>query len=103
MGKVIGVALECLENILKVGKTKQEEMGLPENVFATLVEQADGLSKIEQLQEDPNEEVYQKAMRILESYFPLEDDDADIAEGNGEPTLFGAQVPQGGFQFTSPS
>jgi len=42
-------------------------------------------------------------MGILEHYFPLEDDDADIADdgaGNAmNAGVFGAQVPQGGFTF----
>mmetsp|Transcript_34390 Transcript_34390/g.102154 ORF Transcript_34390/g.102154 Transcript_34390/m.102154 type:complete len:541 (+) Transcript_34390:61-1683(+) len=97
--KIIGVALEALENILKVGKTKQQEQGMQENPFAMLVEQAEGLQKIEALQEDPNEDVYQKAMKILENYFPLEDDDAEIADDGVAGVQFGAQVPQGGFTF----
>merc|ERR1712190_172423 len=99
--KIIGVALEAIENILKVGKQKQQEQAIADNPFAMLVEQAEGLQKIESLQEDPNEDVYQKAMKILENYFPLEEDDADIAEdmGGSQPQLFGAQVPQGGFNF----
>lgn len=101
--KIIGIALEALENILKVGKQHQQDNGLPDNQFAALVEQAEGLSKIEVLQEDPNEDVYQKAMKILENYFPLEDDDADLADdsGNANQFQFGANVnvPQGGFTF----
>jgi len=100
--KIIGVALEALENILKVGKDKQQENGLADNPVATRVEQADGLQKIEALQEDPNEDVYQKAMKILENYFPLEDEDADIGEDAGANQFqFGAQVPTGGFSFGS--
>merc|ERR1712232_391841 len=56
--KIIGVGLEALENILKAGKAKQQEQGLAENPCCTLIEQAEGLAKIEQLQEDPNEDVY---------------------------------------------
>jgi len=97
--KIIGVALEATENILKVGKAKQQENGLPENPICALVEQADGLSKIESLQEDANEEVYQKAMNILENYFPLEDDTTEIADGSKQQFQFGAAVPQGGFTF----
>jgi len=101
--KIIGVALEALENILKVGKQKQQELGLAENPTATLIEQAEGTTKIEALQHDQNEDVYKKAMGILEHYFPLEDDDADIADdgaGNAmNAGFFGAQVPQGGFAF----
>ena len=72
---------------------------MQENPFAMLVEQAEGLQKIEALQEDPNEDVYQKAMKILENYFPLEDDDAEIADDGVAGVQFGAQVPQGGFTF----
>eukprot|EP00933_Yihiella_yeosuensis_P045588 TRINITY_DN40995_c0_g1_i1.p1 TRINITY_DN40995_c0_g1~~TRINITY_DN40995_c0_g1_i1.p1 ORF type:complete len:528 (-),score=138.13 TRINITY_DN40995_c0_g1_i1:101-1492(-) len=102
--KVIGVALEALENILKVGKAKQQETGMADNPFAMIVEQVEGLQKIEGLQEDSNEDVYKKAMKILENYFPLEDDDADIGEDSanaGVQFQFGAQVPTGGFQFGS--
>jgi len=100
--KILGVALECLGNILKIGKQRQQELGLPENPFSALIEQAEGLTKIEALQEDPNEDVYQKAMKILENYFPLEDDDGNIeVEGNAQGAFqpFGAQMPQGGFNF----
>jgi hypothetical protein len=101
--KIIGVALEALENILKIGKQKQQELGLQENPTATLIEQAEGTVKIEALQHDPNEDVYKKAMGILEHYFPLDDDDADIGDdgaGNAmNAGFFGAQVPQGGFAF----
>jgi hypothetical protein len=96
--KVIGVALEAIENILKVGKQKQQEAGLAENPFAMLVEQADGLQKFETLQDDHNEDVYQKAMKLLETYFPLEDD-ADI-DNDGGALPFGATVPDGGFHFS---
>lgn len=97
--KTIGVALESLENILKVGKQAQQEKGLQGNPMGFLIEQADGLQKIEALQENPNEDVYQKAVKILENYFPLEED-ADIVEDAGGANFqFGAQVPQGGFSF----
>jgi len=97
--KTIGVALEALDNILKIGASKQAELGAPENPCATMVEQAEGLQALEALQEDPNEEVYQKAMKLLESYFPL-DDDAEIADpGAASQLQFGAEIPQGGFSF----
>mmetsp|Transcript_14278 Transcript_14278/g.40184 ORF Transcript_14278/g.40184 Transcript_14278/m.40184 type:complete len:541 (-) Transcript_14278:366-1988(-) len=99
--KIAGVALEAIENILRVGQKKQQEAGLAENPFVALVESAEGVVKIEALQHDLNEEVYQKAVGILETYFNIEDDDADIADDAGANNLFGAQVPQGGFTFTS--
>jgi len=99
--KIIGVSLECIENILKTGKQKQAELGLAENPVASLIEQAEGLVKMEHLQEDPNEEVYKKVVHILENYFPIEDEDGDITENAAGTTgfSFGAQVPQGGFNF----
>jgi len=98
--KIIGVALEALENILKVGKQRQAKQGLEENPFCVFVESADGLRKLEALQEDPNEEVYEKSQKILENYFPIEEDDALITDdGAVQQFQFGAQVPQGGFSF----
>merc|ERR1712083_1294692 len=64
--KFIGVALDAIENILRVGKKMQQENGLVENPIVALVEQAGGLERIETLQGDPNEDVYQKAIRMLE-------------------------------------
>lgn len=96
--KIVGVALEALENILKVGKADQQERGTPDNPVCKLIEEADGLTKIESLQEDANEDIYTKASHILESYFPLDEDD-DIADNPVQANGFGAAVPQGGFTF----
>merc|ERR1719487_412188 len=72
--KIVGEALESLENILTIGVEKQQEIGMSKNPFALLVEQAAGLAKIKMLHEDPsfNEDVYQKAIRILDNFFPVE-------------------------------
>jgi len=104
--RMIGVALDAIENILKIGQQKQQENGLPENPVVALVEQAEGLHRLEALQEDPNEDVYHKAVRLLETYFPLEDDDngADVDQSGAaqqQGGFFGAQVPQGGFNFAA--
>merc|ERR1740121_3282398 len=80
--KIVGVALDAIENILRVGKQTQQEMGHPENPVVALVEQAGGLERIEALHEDPNEDVYQKAMRMLETYFPLADDCEPLQSGS---------------------
>merc|ERR1712232_415620 len=73
--KVIEVALEGLYHILGCGKKQQMEAGLPENPIVSLIEMDDGISKIEALQESPKEVIYQMALKILELYFPLDDDD----------------------------
>ncbi|GAB4816813.1 hypothetical protein N2152v2_003859 [Parachlorella kessleri] len=107
--RIITVALEGLENILKVGET-EKELGGPNaaNPFATLVDEAEGLDKIEDLQNHSNEDIYEKAVALLENYFDVEDGEVenlapavDAAQGTyqfGAPG-FGQQQPQGGFNF----
>lgn len=101
--KIISVSLEALDNILKCGQKQQMERGLNDNPIVGLIELADGLSKIEALQEDPKEEVYEKAMKILETYFPLEDaenDNIGDAQCQGGFNFgAGAAIPAGGFNF----
>jgi len=100
--KIIFVALEGIENILKVGKERQQEQSMLQNPFALLVEQADGLKLIESLQEDENEEIFQKAMKILENYFPLDPDDVDLDDDSASAVPFGGAVHTGGFNFGQP-
>lgn len=72
------------------------------NPFAQLVEDADGLDKIEQLQEHQNEDLYEKAVSILETYFECEEgDDQNLApQLAGNQYAFGQPAPQpGGFNF----
>lgn len=97
--KVVTVALEALANILKVGKTYQNEQGLAENPFVDQVEQADGLSRLEALQEDPNEDVYRASVKILEDYFQLEEDENFSGNFSSPDIAFGQDLPQGGFNF----
>ncbi len=72
------VALEGLENILKVGEAEAELAGggAP-NPYAAAVDEAEGLDRIEELQNHSNEEIYQKAVDILESYFEVEDGEVE--------------------------
>mmetsp|Transcript_33066 Transcript_33066/g.73674 ORF Transcript_33066/g.73674 Transcript_33066/m.73674 type:complete len:547 (-) Transcript_33066:37-1677(-) len=105
--KIQGVALECLENILQTGKRLQAERGLQENPYCDLVEQVDGVAKLEKLQEeDPSEDVYLKAMGIIERHFGEDDGFVDFSDTNllnGAAGMhFGGTVPQGGFHFGQP-
>ena len=76
------VCLEALENILKVGEAvKSSGLTGDENLFGILVEDAGGLEKIENLQSHDNDDIYQKAVKILEEFW-TEDDDEE--EGNNE-------------------
>ena len=81
--KIIQVALDGLENILKVGDLDKEsgQMGGNDNVnrYALFIEEAGGMEKIHDCQNNANEEIYMKAYNIIEKYFSDEDEaGADI-------------------------
>uniref|UniRef100_A0A1J3HH52 Importin subunit alpha n=1 Tax=Noccaea caerulescens TaxID=107243 RepID=A0A1J3HH52_NOCCA len=106
--RIITVCLEGLENILKVGEA---EMALGNtgdtNYFAQLIDDAEGLEKIENLQSHDNNEIYEKAVKILETYWLEEEDDETQqppgVDGSQAGFQFGgnqASVPSGGFNFS---
>jgi len=100
--KIVIIALEGLENILKVGDQAAKQTNEP-NVMASYINEADGLTKIENLQQHENEDIYGKAVKILEQYFGVEEEDTNLApvvDPNAQQFTFGAQAPQqGGFNF----
>jgi len=78
--KMIQVAMNGLENILKAG---QAQAGLPgfedgNNKYAVIVEECGGLDKIEFLQSHENPEIYQRAYNMIEKFFGNEDTDTNI-------------------------
>ncbi|XP_017772100.1 PREDICTED: importin subunit alpha-7 [Nicrophorus vespilloides] len=101
--KIVQVALNGLENILKLGEQDAKNQ-LAMNKYAMLVEECGGLDKIEFLQSHENIEVYQKAYDIIDLFFGVESEDGRVAPSvNTEQQQynFGADqsVPMGGFQF----
>lgn len=72
--KIITIALEGLENILKVGLTDSTANGT-HNDMARHVAEADGLTKIEDLQQHSDNDIYEKCIRILETYFGVDDEE----------------------------
>ncbi|XP_043256443.1 importin subunit alpha-7 [Colletes gigas] len=102
--KVVLVALNGLENILRVGNQDASSNGV--NQFAVLVEECFGLNKIEFLQSHQNIEIYQKAFNIIEQYFGSDEEDTRIVptiDSQGYQFQFGApdssQLPVQGFEF----
>ena len=65
--RIVTVCLEGLENILKVGEA-DKDMGLNSgvNLYAQMIDECEGLDKIENLQSHDNNEIYEKAVKILE-------------------------------------
>lgn len=103
--RIVTVCLEGLENILKVGEA-EKNMGNGENVnlYAQLVDDAEGLEKIENLQSHDNNEIYEKAVKILETYWVEDDDEEQLPPGDASQSgfRFGGNelpVPSGGFNF----
>ncbi|KAJ8273087.1 hypothetical protein GJAV_G00097250 [Gymnothorax javanicus] len=105
--KIVQVALNGLENILRLGEqeakkdVKQNGSGI--NPYCGLIEEAYGLDKIEFLQSHENQEIYQKAFDLIEHYFGVEEEDASLApqvDENQQQYLFPQQeAPMEGFQL----
>ncbi|KAL3538295.1 hypothetical protein ACH5RR_001661 [Cinchona calisaya] len=104
--RIVTVCLEGLENILKVGEA-DKEMGMNGgiNLYAQMIDDCEGLDKIDNLQTHDNHEIYEKAVKILEKYW-TEDDEVqtlpDGVDGNQQGFSFGnnqPNIPPGGFKF----
>mmetsp|Transcript_16227 Transcript_16227/g.32902 ORF Transcript_16227/g.32902 Transcript_16227/m.32902 type:complete len:536 (-) Transcript_16227:1047-2654(-) len=104
--RIAKVALEGLENILKVAEEERQSQNLQYNPYAQLIESCGGLDKIEMLQTHENNDIADKAVSILEIYFHAEEEDI---EGVGPPLAgsgfaFGVgeqAAPDGGYGFGS--
>ena len=86
--KVVSILLEGIDNILKVGAAK---VALSEqridNPYVPIFDECEGIEKLEALQHHENNEIYKKAMFILEEYMAAQDE-----EGGGDgPLLMPAQ------------
>ncbi|KAI8835923.1 armadillo-type protein [Chytridium lagenaria] len=72
--KIIQVALDGLENILKIGEMDRPVHG-GENYFARFIEEANGVDRIYNLQSHENSEIYKKSYGIISTYFGDEEDE----------------------------
>ncbi|KAK7363519.1 hypothetical protein VNO77_05663 [Canavalia gladiata] len=89
---IVIVCLEGLENILKVGEAEKSVGNTGDvNLYAQMIDDAEGLEKIENLQSHDNNEIYERAVQILETYW-LEEEDETLPSGDGA---------QPGFNFGS--
>lgn len=104
--KIIQVALDGLENILKVGDLDKQAAGEgPDSInrYALFIEECGGMEKIHDCQTNANEEIYMKAYNIIEKYFSDEEETADDAMGQPQQFGFGTGgangAQQSGFNF----
>ncbi|KAF9968186.1 Importin alpha subunit (Karyopherin alpha subunit) (Serine-rich RNA polymerase I suppressor protein) [Mortierella alpina] len=101
--KIIQVALDGLENILKVGELEKEATN-GVNQFGVYIEECGGMEKIHNLQAHDNTDIYRKAYGIIDKYFAEEDDEdtglaPQVDAQTGAFAFQGAGAPQGGFHF----
>jgi len=101
--KLLAVVLEAVDNILATGNAVTK--GQSANPFCLHFEEHDGIDRLEELQNHESEDIYQKAVKILEKYFSAEEEDENLVPNvstyNGTQTFnFGTnQIPSGGFIF----
>ncbi|XP_021686766.2 importin subunit alpha-4 [Hevea brasiliensis] len=101
--RIVTVCLEGLENILKIGEIEKESGNTTINIYAQIIDDCDGLDKIENLQSHDNHEIYEKAVKILERYWIEEEEDQNFVDGVDGETSFGTNqpsLPTGGFKFS---
>ena len=70
--EVLDVVLRTIWQILNWGAIFARENNCEENPFLLELDNKGGVTLIEKLQSHPNNDVYMKALRILEEYFELE-------------------------------
>lgn len=75
--KIIEVTLDALENILKMGELDKESKGSGVNENSLYIEEAGGMEKISECQNNENEKIYEKAFNIISKYFSEEEEDFD--------------------------
>ena len=70
--KIIMVALEGVENILRAGK-KQAGRTCSNNIYVDAIEECGGLDGLELCQRHDNEEIYDRSVRMLREHFESEE------------------------------
>ena len=102
--KIIMVALEALDNILRVGKDVRTGTVVEgTNMYAQQVIECGGLSKIDELQSHNSDDVYNQCLGILENYFESEggdmEPDPSQAHGFEQSSTEGQSAEQPRFHF----
>ncbi|WFD29256.1 Importin alpha subunit (Karyopherin alpha subunit) (Serine-rich RNA polymerase I suppressor protein) [Malassezia sp. CBS 17886] len=105
--KIIQVALDGIDNILKIGEQDKEAMGPgATNQYALFVEGCGGMVSIHALQSHDNFDIYKKCFYIMDKYFPDDEQEQDTGIDAPQVSESGAfafpsnmATPQAGFQF----
>merc|ERR1712051_122293 len=96
--KTVSVVLDGVSNILATAEKLSET-----DKVAMMIEECGGLDRIENLQTHENEAIYQKALQIIESFFPDEGAEDEGVAPKAAETGFEfsqpQQMPDQGFSF----
>uniref|UniRef100_A0A1B6DZ56 Importin subunit alpha n=1 Tax=Clastoptera arizonana TaxID=38151 RepID=A0A1B6DZ56_9HEMI len=91
--QVIQVILDGINNMLKMAGNQVEAL-------ANMIEECEGLDKIENLQNHENIDIYKLAYDIIEQFFSEGEEDANLAPQTTEGGFqFDTTVPSEGFKF----
>ncbi|CAJ1935158.1 unnamed protein product [Cylindrotheca closterium] len=84
--KLVTTLLEGLENILKAGE-EEANASNGQNQMAVLISEAEGLKKIEDLRQRSNDDIYEKCIEIMETYFGVKEEEEtnSLAPNTREP------------------
>ncbi|OAO94421.1 hypothetical protein AXX17_AT5G48050 [Arabidopsis thaliana] len=70
---IIKLCLYGLKNILKAGESEKNRGDV--NYYRQLIDAAEGVKKIKNLLKHERNEIYDKPLNILETYWDVEDDE----------------------------
>lgn len=113
--KILQVLLDAFTSICKSGIPDGSDGKFSTNPYPDMLEECDGLDKIEELQSHSNQKVYEKAVNIIEQFFSEEEQGENMMMGlapnqsQGGSFQFDAgnqsfgQQPAAGFNFGSPA
>ncbi|XP_030521001.2 importin subunit alpha-4-like isoform X1 [Rhodamnia argentea] len=90
--QIIMVCLEGVGSILESGEMNKELGIYRVNVYLPMVDECEGLDKIEDLQRHKNNEVYEQAVKILEKYWNKEENEEEEEEEELHSIYFGADT-----------
>ncbi|XP_017891877.1 importin subunit alpha-4 [Ceratina calcarata] len=92
--QVVQVVLDGINNMLKLAGSQFDQL-------ATMIEECSGLTKIEELQNHDNIDIYKLAFEIIEQYFSGDANDTSVEPQTQivEPIFDFDNTPGGGFKF----
>ncbi|KAI9243958.1 armadillo-type protein [Sporodiniella umbellata] len=98
--RIIMVALDGLDNILRIGESEKTTHADGYNPYALMIEECGGVDFIHQLQAHNNTNIYNKAFQIIDKYFSDDEVEADmIPETQNDQFMFNNEASNTNFNF----